>query len=469
MKKGNLTNPQIENQRNEIFELKPTVKLVAPCKINNGIIKLTKEQLSEMKNLFEISSFKSCFFIPASGSGSRMFQFLYDFLENPSEDNRGQVEKFLNHVEDFAFYALVPHEIKTAFQSDEMTLEDFVRYLLEDVGLSLGNLPKGMVPFHKIGPFILNPFQEQFLQGNRLKDCGARFHFTVKPEFKTEIEQSISNIQNVTGKKIDVSFSEQNPSTNAFAFNLDQSVKVKEDGEMLMRPSGHGALLENLNQMDDDMIFIRNIDNVQHFGQSEESIETWKMLGGLALKFKEECGKLLLKPSITGLVELNKQFQFLRESDIEDISLAKLKKILNKPFRVCGMVRNEGQPGGGPFWIDDNGVITKQIVEKAQIDLKGEQYRLLAQSTHFNPVMIAAVTKDLEGNKFNLNEFSDPSKFFIVNKKYKGHDLVFRELPGLWNGSMAHWNTIFVEIPSSTFSPVKTVLDLLDKAHNEVL
>lgn len=467
MKKSDLTNQNIEKQRKEVFELKPTVKLVAPCKINNGIIKLSQVQQEESKQLFERSEFKSCFFIPASGSGSRMFQFLYDFLNNPNEDNRGQIEKFLNHIEDFAFYSKVPYEVKKSLLNDEISLEDFVRYLLTEKGLSLGDLPKGMVPFHKIGPFILNPFQEQFLQGIQLKDCGARFHFTVKEEFKLKIEESINYIQSVTGKNINVSFSEQNPSTNSFAFNLDQTPKILENGDYLMRPAGHGSLLENLNKIDDDLIFIRNIDNVQHYNKSKDSIDTWKMLGGLALKFREECKKLYDKPSITGLVELNNQYQFLRDSEIEDISLAKLKKILNKPFRICGMVRNEGQPGGGPFWIDDNGVITKQIVEKAQIDLKGDQNRLLAQSSHFNPVMIAAVTKNLDDVKFNLHDFADESKFFIVHKKHKGEDIVFRELPGLWNGSMAFWNTIFIEIPSHTFSPVKTVLDLLESAHNE--
>ena len=243
---------------------------------------------------------------------------------------------------------------------------------------------------------------------------------------------------------------------------------LKDNNEKpFKRPSGHGALLPNLNQIDADIIFIKNIDNIQNFNQSKSSKNTLKYIGGIAFWFKEELKKLIENPTLINLKELNNQFQFLSESQIEKIDINILKEELNKPIRVCGMVKNEGQPGGGPFWINENGELTKQIIEKAQINNVPEQYKIMIQSTHFNPVMIAAITKDVDEIKFDLTNFVDESKYFIVDKTQNGKKINYIELPGLWNGSMANWNTIFVEIPSDTFSPVKTVLDLLDKAHLE--
>jgi len=298
-----------------------------------------------------------------------------------------------------------------------------------------------------------------------MKEDNVSFHFTVQPKFEDAIRKGIYQAQGLTGQIYNVSFSDQDQKTNSIAF-IDNGEPLKlEDGRILERPAGHGALLENLNKIDTDLIFIKNIDNLQHLSKSDKATTIWKLLGGIMIDYREKVKKIVESPSIEGITLLNNEYQLFDANILKNMSIEEMLALLNRPSRVCGMVRNDGQPGGGPFWINDNGIISKQIIEKSQITMKGNQYRLMVQSTHFNPVMIVASPKDLNGNKFDLQDFKDESKFFVVKKKYKGQSISFTELPGLWNGSMAHWNSIFVEIPSVTFSPVKTVLDLLEDAH----
>jgi hypothetical protein len=301
-----------------------------------------------------------------------------------------------------------------------------------------------------------------------IKEGGVNFHYTIKPEFESKINKVINVVRDFIGQNVDVTYSIQNPELDAVAFNENKEVVLNESGDVLTRPSGHGALIQNLNSIDSDLIFIKNIDNVQQYAKSHETSETWKYLGGMALWFQEKLAKLIKNPSHDSFVKFNNRFQLLTKKQAESISEDEIVQLLNRPFRICGMVRNEGQPGGGPFWVEEEGVVTKQIVEKAQINTKGSQFRLMIQSSYFNPVVMVAVTKDIQGNKYDLNEFVDESKYFVVKKSYKGQSIYFSELPGLWNGSMANWNTIFVEIPAKAFTPVKTVLDLLAEPHKEV-
>ncbi len=458
----------IDSQREKVFGNQPDLKLVSPCKIGDGVITFPEDQKELLMDKFEAATPKSTFFIPASGSGSRMFQFLFDFLEGPNDENTSQVERFLNYIEDFAFFHKLPLDIRKKIKSQDVNLDEFVRFLLTDIGMGFGDLPKGLIPFHKNGPFVLNPYQEQMLQGLSVQEENTAFHYTIKEQFESKIQEGILGLKEFIGQEIDLSFSYQNPTSDAIAFDGEQNPLFLETGDILTRPSGHGALLENLNAIHSDVIFIKNIDNIQHYEKSNEMNETWKFLGGMAIWFQEKIAKIIKSPSIEELIKLNTTFQFIAPKEMESVNVEDIPAILNRPFRVCGMVRNEGQAGGGPFWVEENGAISKQIVEKSQIKMQGQQYRLMVQSTHFNPVVIAAVTKDVFGKKFDLNQFSDPSKYFVVKKKYKGKDIYFSELPGLWNGSMAHWNTIFVEIPSGSFSPVKTVLDLLGGAHRSI-
>ncbi|MEX1191603.1 MAG: DUF4301 family protein [Brumimicrobium sp.] len=463
------TNTEIERQKALVYSEQPEIKLVSPCKLNDGVIRHSTFEQKKYVVKFSKSNSKVEFFIPASGSGSRMFQFLYDFLEEPTEENRSKTEKFLNAIEEFAFFELLPFNFKEKVREYDINLDEFVAYLLKDEGLGLGSLPKGLLPFHRSRSFILNAFQEQFLQGLRLKEQNLKFHFTINETFEEKIRQSLDSIQLLTGRTSDITCSTQNPSTDAVAFDQDKKAIIKPDGNILTRPSGHGALLENLNSLTSDIIFIKNIDNIQHESKAETSVENFRYLGGLLQVFREELTQVYeSKDKNKKLEELNNEYQFLDKStDFSKFTDEEIISLINKPSRVCGMVRNEGQPGGGPFWVEENGSRSKQIVEKSQIKMKGEQYRLMVQSQYFNPVLMAISTNDLNGKKINLIDYADHSKYFIVNKKFEGQPIKYMERPGLWNGSMADWLTIFVEVPSQTFTPVKTVLDLLDEAHEE--
>jgi hypothetical protein len=333
-------------------------------------------------------------------------------------------------------------------------------------GLGFGNIPKGLIPFHTLPPFILTPIQEQLLQGTLLKCRSLNFHFSVQEEFKYTIQNHLNLLDQVTGKSYSIHLSLQDTSTNAVAFLEDGSICYNDLETPLTRPSGHGALLKNLAETDGDILFVKNIDNVQHYSKSQATVETWELLGGILLEFRRECKLLFEKPEISKFVELNLKYQLFPITEVFDnFTHETLKNLLNRPIRVCGMVRNEGKPGGGPFWVTKNGVTRKQIIEKVQLKSTPEQLNLMVKSTHFNPVMIAVSPYSLDGLKFDLEDFVDKDAYFKVSKTHQGKKIGYIERPGLWNGAMADWNSIFVEIPSSVFSPVKNVLDLLDAAH----
>lgn len=461
--KHTIQQDEIQRQQYAVFSDIPTLHLVAACKIENGIICLEETEKKRLAALFLAQQPTIGFFIPASGSGSRMFEFLYSFLDAPTEENRSQVERFMQAITEFAFYNLLPKEMQSA---ENLPVEELVSYLLDSDKLSFGKLPKGLVPFHRHGPFILNPFQEHIIQGSLLNVENASFHFTIQSEFEANIRKSISPLENLMGTYFSVSFSEQSPATNSIAFNETKEVVRDKNGDVVTRPAGHGALLANLNAREEEVIFIKNIDNVQHFQNAALTQETWAVLGGLLLDFRESAKEVYASPSLDKLKALSAKFQLYSDSELaackDDSDILEL---VNRPARVCGMVRNEGQPGGGPFWVSQNGIVSKQIVEKAQISGNKSDAALMVQSTHFNPVMMAISPYSLAGNKLDFMAFNDPSAYFIVHKKQFGQPIRFMEAPGLWNGGMANWNTLFVEIPSETFSPVKTVLDLLKHAH----
>ncbi len=461
-----MRNLSLEKQRELVFKEQPALTLKNACKLNNGVVKHTNFEKKFYITQFLENKNTTSFFIPASGSGSRMFQFLYDFLNEPNEENRGKTERFLNSIEEFAFFDLFPIELKNKVRKYDIELEKFVSYLLNEQGLGFGYLPKGLIPFHKSGSFILNAFQEHLLQGMKVREDAVNFHFTINKKFEKRIIKSLLGVLELTGKSADINTSEQDPDTNSYAFDEKGETVIDESGKPLTRPSGHGALLKNLNQIDSDIIFIKNIDNVQHSSYSKNAKEINQYIGGVLVQLRKELQKINSENAVEKLKALNDRYNlFHSNEEIEALTNSELTTFLNQPIRVCGMVKNEGQPGGGPFWVDNGKRITKQIVEKAQIQMRGEQYRLMVQSQYFNPVVMALSPQDMNGKKINLEEYADSSKYFIVNKKYQGKSIKFYEQPGLWNGGMANWTTVFVEIPSEVFTPVKTVLDLLDKKH----
>ena len=457
---------KIDQQRQQILNDQSKVELFAPCRIGEGILAIPANRFESYRIKFQSYPGTHLYFIPASGSGSRMFDFLYQFLSNPNETNFGQVERFMNHLKEFSFYHLLPEEAIQKINNNTIETEELVQFLMDAEGLNFGNSPKALIPFHYNDPFILNPLQEQVLQGVKLRNGRSRFHVTIQPEHLQGIRKSVENLQGLTGKQYDISFSNQDSNTESYTFDKEMNPVLNADGSYLRRPSGHGALIDNLNAIDEEVIFIKNIDNVQHYSHSQLTQYTWEGLGGLLLQFKEDLQELAKYPNPSELRRLNAEYEFLSPDEINDLkSSDDILRLVNRPIRVCGMVRNEGQPGGGPFWINENGKVTKQIVEKAQIRLQGDQFRLMVRSTHFNPVMIALSTRDLEGNKIDLRKHTDSNKYFVVQKEQKGQSVQFVEMPGLWNGGMADWNTLFVEVSQKVFTPVKNILDLLESDH----
>lgn len=445
-------------QKAQVFDPHPAMNLSEACSIENGILRLEDQDRVEVLNAFDQLDKKVAFFIPASGSGSRMFDALYRFMEsgNHTEGSR----QFFADLKSLSIY-------KSLSENDKQRLESFneveiARFILSPSGLNLLRRPKGLIPFHTANGKFLNAFQEHVLQITQLFPTNPIVHFTLQDGFQERVLKCISN--SVDTESMDVSFSIQDRNTDAFCFDENKKLVV-DDGIPLRRPAGHGSLLVNLNDINADIVLIKNIDNIQHIEKSAASNETWKLLMGTLVQFQSELKELQQNYSEQRFAELNKKYKFIAPSEV--LSQDLLAKIISRPTRVCGMVLNEGAPGGGPFWIEKSGELTKQIVEKVQISTSDDQQKILTESSHFNPVMIVASKNDLDGNRLDLHDFSHDEQYLVVKKPFDGKTIYYRELPGLWNGGMYYWNSLFVEIPSEVFSPVKTILDLTAGQHLE--
>ena len=469
-------NEQIENFKSGF----PYMKVKRAATLSDGMIRLEKDEINKLTEFFEKESLKKKLlkFVPASGAASRMFKSLYSAKDEGKSDK--SVEQFFEKLKDFAFYKSLSQYISE--NDNQQTLEA----LLTEKGLDYGNLPKGLLEFHQYGGFTRTAIEEHLVEGalyanNKGK---VRLHFTVSPEhkkkFKTLINSILKKYEEQYSVKYDISFSEQKASTDTIAVGLDNEPFRDNAGNLLFRPAGHGALLENLNDQNADVIFIKNIDNVVPDHLKSETITYKKALAGLLLDYQKQIFyfiKRLEKPVVSSYF-INKSVRFLRNnlnveppkgfrnwSQEEKLAFAKAK--LNRPLRICGMVKNVGEPGGGPFWaLNEDGSVSLQVVESAQFDMKNKkQKEIFETATHFNPVDLLCAVKDYKKEKFDLLKFRDPKTGFITEKSQSGKVLKAQELPGLWNGSMANWNTLFVEVPLITFNPVKTVNDLLRKEH----
>lgn len=444
----------IQEQREQVFGGDSKVDLIAACTVSEGIIRLSPTEEQGFVDRSPKNSGKTAFFIPASGSGSRMFECLYNAIG--SERMSDEVAQFLQHYNVLALSSVFP---KREHESDL----NFLKRLLDEDGINLGGLPKGLIPFHREGKKVFTPFLEHVRQAQLVFDENCEVHFSVQQEFEQEIHAHIST-SGITKPDTRIHFSHQLGETDAYCFGLDQKVYV-EDGKPLRRPAGHGALLQNLNAVNADIVLIKNIDNIQHWTNAMKTVDQWKVTLGLLEAFRQELVQLKSAYSKSKIEELNERFQFLSQHELQGFSESDLDRILARPTRVCGMVKNEGEPGGGPFWVRNESTVTKQIVEKVQIRNQTDQQQILQESSHFNPVFIAISKNDAYGNRLNLHDFVDHSNFLVVEKPHKGDTIKYRELPGLWNGAMGNWNTLFLEIPSTLFSPVKSVLDLFKPLH----
>ena len=449
-------NKGIISQKSETFDSSYKVDLYAPCTVGNGILRLDATKKNRALSSFSTYKKTPVFFIPASGSGSRMFKFLFEWLLDPTE-NKDEVDAFISALDSFPFYS----QLFKIEGLDIANRRDVISAILSEEILNLPGKPKGLIPFHVEDETVYNAFQEHVRQACTLLGGATVIHFTIQKEFEAEIKASI---QNLGMRDVECKFSYQQQETDAFCFAANGEL-IEDNGVPLRRPAGHGALLGNLNSIDNDIILIKNIDNVQHQHKSELSIETWKMCVGLLLDFKADLGELGEHYSNEALLDLNERYQFLSEKELASFDTNKLMQIASRPTRVCGMVKNEGEPGGGPFWIKDKGTVSKQIIEKVQIPDNSTAQMIVKQSSHFNPVFMVVSKSDVNGDTLDLDAYKDSSKYFVVNKSHKGADVHYRELPGLWNGSMSNWNTIFVEIPLEVFSPVKTLNDLNKSPH----
>ncbi len=496
IKNHGLSKAEIEQQLTIFKNGISFANVVEPASAENGIEVYTKDEQQYFATIFESQKDKLALlkFVPASGAATRMFKFLHQFLENfnpendaievflQKEENRN-LKTFFESIDNFAFSSLVKNSLKEKYPNFKNFEEGerkyfFVKEMLEETGLNFSNTPKGLVPFHKYGENYVTAFGEQLYEAAfyAASNGVANLHFTVseghEKKFKRRFKEIKDMVEKKTGISFNISYSFQKKETDTVAATIKNKAFLDENGNLLFRPSGHGALLENLNDVAADIIFIKNIDNVV----SEDYIEN------IAFQKKVLAGKLiLLQQKIFGYVEkfysedtsealLKEVSAFISEElKIQNISAEKeaLLKILERPIRICGVVENTGAPGGGPFLIKDKkGSYSYQIVEMSQIDANNpKQKALVDKATHFNPVDLVCGVSNYKGEKFNLLKFSDPETGFISNKSYQGKSIKALELPGLWNGAMANWNTVFVEVPLITFNPVKTVNDLLNKVH----
>lgn len=463
---------KLDIQRKKILGGNPTIDLSDSCRIGNGISQFSEDDQEKLLSLYNSKKddLDICFFVPASGSGSRMFSALYEFLNNP-EDTEAQKasEDFINRINELAIYFYLSDDWKEKLAQGKFEHLELIEYLLTDSGLDLGRLPKGLIPFHIYNNYITNPFQEHLIQGTQIGDSASKFHFTINRRFQDQIDSRIKKLERRMNMNFVWEFSEQDPTTNSVAFTNDMEPAVDGNGMILTRPAGHGTLIKNLNSIDADLIFIRNIDNMQHGSKAANSTKTRQLLAGALLDFQSKIHNILKKVErgdafASSMGAFNQEFDMrIPQQLIGDEDF--VQGYFDRPIRVCGMVKNEGAPGGGPFWVNINGNVVRQIIEKSQISDNPEQKKLMDSATHFNPVELVCAVRDHRGNKFDLEEYIDPDQYFIVNKTQEGQHIKYIEQPGLWNGAMAHWLTLFYEIDSECFSPVKTVLDLLKPAH----
>lgn len=470
----------VYQQINDFKEGFPFMQLQKAATLNDGVMKLTSEQLESFTALYEkkVSKLVPLKFVPASGAATRMFKSLFSFLEEGKSDK--STDQFFEKLDDFAF----AEDLKKVLpeNADNQTI---VEYYLTQKGLDYGSLPKGLLKFHKYENESRTALEEHLVEGANYANAEGKvkLHFTVSPEhlnrFLKLLNVVIPVYEEKYNVKYEISFSEQRRSTDTIAVNMDNTPFREKDGSLLFRPAGHGALLANLDDITADIIFIKNIDNVVPDRIKQPTIAYKKALAGVLLKYQDRIFdyqyQLKEWASEPLLMELSQFFEndlcvlppvgFMGMNHNEKVMY--YQKKLNRPLRVCGVVPNTGEPGGGPFWCKNADDSTSlQIVESAQVDLNDEaQKAIFNESTHFNPVDLICSMKNYKNKKFDLMEFRDPKTGFVTQKSKDGQELKAQELPGLWNGSMANWNTIFVEVPLITFNPVKTVNDLLREEH----
>lgn len=444
----------------------PYANITRPATVGNGIIELSDIDITRYAEKYTAAQAtkKIVKFVPASGAATRMFRDLFEFLNTGTMND--VTRRVLDNLDKFAFW-----DDLRQFLPDTPTDRDKIACMLTNAGLDYGNLPKGLIAFHKYDTYSRTALEEHLVEGAQYAAANGtvHIHFTVSPEhlagFHALLARAVPEYSARYGVKYDITMSNQSTSTDTIAVNPDNTPFRTDNGRLLFRPAGHGALIENLNNIDADIVFIKNIDNVTTDELRGDTIKYKHVLAGLLLSLQARAFEYLNNFVAYDLNEIRTFITndlCVRTSD--DAPAEMLRQILNRPIRVCGMIKNIGAPGGGPFWVrDEHGTESLQIVESSQIAPDARD--IMNASSHFNPVDLVCGTRDAHGKPFDLTAFVDHKAGFISEKSYGGHALRAMERPGLWNGAMAHWNTVFVAVPASTFTPVKVVTDLLSSSH----
>ena len=462
-----LSVAQVEQQIENFRQGFPYLKIVRAAAAGDGVLVLDEEAIARAEARYEAaaSTSKVVKFVPASGAATRMFKELFEYV---NDDKRTPgIDKLLDNIEKFAFWP----ELSKYIMPDSPD-EEIVEMIIKG-GLNYGSKPKGLVTFHSYPDGARKAVEEHLVEGAMYARSGDEvyIHFTVSAEHMGGFWDVLGATQPIYeeryGVKYNISFSVQKPSTDTIAVNPDNTPFRTDEGKLLFRPAGHGALIENLNDIAADVIFVKNIDNVTTDARRGDTITYKKALAGVLLSLQQQVFAYLhlLENGGADLAEIaNFVEQKLCVKLPADYTEQTLKELLNRPIRVCGVVRNQGEPGGGPFWVEgEDGTRSLQIAESSQI--APEDMHLMQSATHFNPVDLVCAVRNYKGEKFNLLNYVDHKTGFISMKSKNGIDIKVLELPGLWNGAMSDWNTIFVEVPIETFNPVKSVNDLLRDQH----
>ncbi len=496
LEKKGITEQQVEEQLARFRSGFPFLTIEGAARVGDGITALTPaEEDKAIERWHEYLSHggEVMKFVPASGAASRMFKALFEFVDGDADQpaEGSPVAKLLADVDKLPFKAELDTTCKSLYGKSlsEMLesgrFKEIIAAIILPHGMNYGGLPKGLLKFHTYPEGSRTPVEEQLTEGAQTAadaNGDVHLHFTVSADHRKLFEEKLAEVipatEKRTGRKFHVTLSEQKPSTDTIAVNPDNT-PFMEDGHLLFRPGGHGALIRNLSDIDSTVVFIKNIDNVVPDSRRDSTVRYKEVLAGYLIELHDKVAEYLtaLREGTYDRKSLDEMLNFAQDVlsikcgeavGMNDTALAVfLHHKFNRPMRVCGMVRNEGEPGGGPFIaVNPDGTSSLQILESHQIDLSRDDYKaMLTEATHFNPVDLVCYIKDFNGNKFDLAKYVDPATGFISSKSSHGKELRALELPGLWNGAMSDWITVFVEVPIDTFNPVKTVNDLLRPAH----
>lgn len=456
-----LTVDAVQQQLRDFATGFPCADIVSAATIGNGVLPMLGAEYIEYFDANR-DKYKIVKFVPASGAATRMFRDLFEFLS--TGDMNKTTQTILDNIEQFAFY-----DDLTQVLPENPSDTDKIKYLVDKCGLNYGQSPKALLQFHKYADENRTALAEHLVEGAQYAQSNGRvnIHFTVSPEhidgFNKKLSEIQSKYESKYGVKYDISMSTQRPETDTIAVNLDNTPFRNDDGTLLFRPAGHGALIENLNDIDADIIFIKNIDNVCPDSARSDTIFHKCALAGMAIKTQSQIFEYMraLEDGTANLDEIRTYITStlgLRLNSDTDV-----REILNRPLRVCGIIKNTGEPGGGPFWVNGKDGPSLQIVEPGQI--ASDRISILHDGEFFSPTDLVCMPRDWRGNKFDLTKYIDVTSGFISEKSSNGRALRAMERPGLWNGSMAKWNTIFVETPLTTFTPAKVIIDLIKPSH----